>query len=149
MIILCRFKIYFLLKFLCNVFWSCFCPSSTLSTSSSPCSLRNIIYFSLSLLLFPSFSLLKKKNKIKKQNQNYKNPHKTKNQNKQAKDQQNKRIPKQSKMKEKVHRNTIKLVLCWSTTLGHGAYLGVWLIYLVRLHWRTFIFTRPLGISFR
>lgn len=97
----------------------------------------------LFLSLFSSFSFFfsVKKTKIKKQNKNYKSPHKTKNQNKQAKDQQNKRIPKQSKMKEKVHRNTIKLVLCWSTTLGHGAYLGVWLIYLVRLHWRTFILT--------
>jgi len=29
--------------------------------------------------------------------------------------------------------------LDWSTTTGHGAYLGIWLIYPVTLHWRKLI----------
>lgn len=40
-----------------------------------------------------------------------------------------KKIPKQSKMKLKVHKNIREFVLCWPTTLGPGVCPGVWLIY--------------------
>lgn len=42
----------------------------------------------------------------------------------------------ENKMGPNVYKTIIEFVLCWPTTARHGAYPEVWLIQLVRLHWR-------------
>lgn len=48
--------------------------------------------------------------------------------------------PKIYKSKTSKTKYTVELILCCSTTPGHGTYHEVWAVYPVRLHWRKLIF---------
>lgn len=58
-------------------------------------------------------------------------------------------MPKQSKMKQNLHKNTIELLWCWSARSLNGARLGMWLIFPVSLHWGKLILPLPADIDFR
>lgn len=46
----------------------------------------------------------------------------------------------------KTKQKTYGVLLCWLTTPGNGACLGVWLIHPVTLHWRILILPFPGGV---
>ena len=56
------------------------------------------------------------------------------NKNKVAKDQQEKKkMPKQSKAKHNLYKNSTQFILCWKTTWQHGTDSSMWLIHPVTL----------------
>lgn len=48
--------------------------------------------------------------------------------------------PKQSNMRNEVHKNIIDFDVCLPSAAEHGVYTYTWLIHTVRLHWRKLIF---------
>lgn len=80
---------------------------------------------------------------------------KTKTKNPQIKNQNKKdqNMPKQKADRTKVtppKRKTCGIhIFCWSVTPGDGAYLRVWLIYTVRMHWSERVSPSAAGINWR
>lgn len=113
------FAWFFSLKcFICNIFWS---YSSHFFTHPT----LYVFCLSCSLLKIRKNWERKKlqQNKTKKPPQNWK----SKLIGKSPKRQKN--IPKQIKVKQKVHKNAIEFVLYWSTSPGHWNCPGLWLVY--------------------
>lgn len=118
------FAWFFSLKcFICNIFWS---YSSHLFTHPT------LYVFCLSCSLLKIRKKLRKKETATKQKTSTKlkikiNRHKKINRQKPKKTKKN--IPKQIKVKQKVHKNAIEFVLYWSTSPGHRNCPGLWLVY--------------------
>lgn len=57
--------------------------------------------------------------------------------------------PKQSNMRNEVHKNIIELDVCWPSAAELAVCPRTWLLYTVRLHWRKLIFPLYVDVSWR
>lgn len=93
---------------------------------------------------------LKKNTKEKWETNNSNKKHPEKWKSKQAEKRPVKqKLPKQSKMEEKVHKNTTELILCSWATVGRGTFPGAWLKFPVKLHWRRQVFSLPVITNYK
>lgn len=58
-------------------------------------------------------------------------------------------MPKLSKKRPKIYKNTIEFVWGLAKYSWNGVCPALWLIYTVRLHWRNYLFPLPAGINCR
>lgn len=123
-----------LLYFFFQIFWSfpqCFPDSPHLPTHPILCS-------------SPSFS----QKQTQEQKQKQKIP-KSKIKTKKTKICPNKKLTEQKWPPPKKRKTCGIHIFCWSATPGDGAYLRVWLIYTVRMHWSERVSPSAAGINWR